>query len=151
MTDPSGNTVGMRAVCSWTYRFGPDTVTSYYYGDYYQAVNSQYLYEFAQDGVECFAYTDLVNYDGGAVAESRLYGSYCNTDGYTPGEGAVQSINVNNVVGAYTTVAPNFGQWYGSFAGSGNVNYGNFNFCSEDPVGQHTNYACLYYYAGPYE
>jgi hypothetical protein len=94
MTDSSGKSVNANpAVCGWKYTFGPDTVYSYYLGQYQQSVGAQQTWNIYEYGVDCVAYTDQVNYDGGAVAETQLYASYCNTDGYTTGEGNVQSDN----------------------------------------------------------
>jgi hypothetical protein len=162
MTDASGTTTTMTGKCRWTATFpsggattpgappppGPTVyVTSL--GNYYQAEGAQTTENFNEYGVNCDAYTDLVNYDGGAVAETQLHSGYCNTDGYTPGEGNVQSNNTNNNAGPYVTVAPNFGQWYGSFAGSGDVWWAQFVLCSQDPVGQQNTYACVQWNAGP--
>jgi hypothetical protein len=135
---------------------GDPTVTYTFVGDVQQNPGDESLVIDSPNyyGVNCAAYTDLVNVFGGGLAETQLWATahnYCNTDGYTPGEGAVQAFNANLQAGPDETVAPNFGQWYGSFASGANILTGNFQLCSEDPVGSHTNYACVAWTAGPFE
>ena len=133
---------------------GDPTVVVTFVGNYQQNVGSGNVVEFVDSnyyGVNCDGYTDLVNAYGGGIAETQLYTSYCNTDGYTPGEGAVQVFDGNSTSGGDVTVAPNFGQWYGSYDGGSTVLYGNFQICSENPVGSHTNYSCVAWSAGPYK
>jgi len=99
-------------------------------------------------GVSCNITVETLNGFGGGGAQETLKGSYCNTDGYVPGEGAVQSVLLNGAAGPDETVA-SFNSTVTSFASGANIYYGYFNACSENPVGSHTNYACDYFYGGP--
>lgn len=103
------------------------------------------------DGVHCAAYYQIDNGFGGAAAQAALASTQCNTDGFTNGEGSVAVINGNLKTGPTTIVAPTQSHWYVSYVGGSSVLVGQFTFCSQDPVGQHSTYACIQFDAGPYE
>jgi hypothetical protein len=139
-------------VCQWRVSFsapgGDPTVTYNQYGNTQLNLGTQYGVDFSNNtGVSCDITVETVNFGGGAAQEG-LTGSYCNTDGYVPGEGTVQGELVNGTVGPDETVAT-FNQVVTSFASGANIYDGDFQACSENPVGSHTNYACDYFYGGP--
>ena len=103
------------------------------------------------DGVRCAAYYRLENGYGGAAAQESLASTLCNTDGFTNGEGSVSIDDANLQAGPTTIVAPTQQYWYQSFVEGANALVGNFAFCSQDPEGQHSTYACIEFQAGPYE
>lgn len=103
------------------------------------------------DGVTCGGYYQIESGFGGAAAQEDLASHYCNTDGFTNGEGSVQVVDGSLSAGPVTVVAPTQNQWYESFVLGASVLLGKFSFCSQDPIGQHKTYACIQFPAGPYE
>jgi hypothetical protein len=155
MTQLSAN-VDAKVLCDWVISYpspaGDPTVTVYEIGpiqapvgpvNEFQAIN--------EDGVTCQAYWTLQNPPAGGEAESDLSGGNCNTDGFVRGEGSVEAINGDLEAGPVTVVAPRFDSAYSSVAAGAPVLVGEFSFCSEDPVGQHSTYACIQFDAGPFE
>jgi len=110
---------------------------------------TQYVTDYNNNtGVSCDTTVEALNGFGGGGAQETLTGSYCNTDGYAPGEGEVKGFLTNGTDGPTDTVA-SFNSTVTSFASGANISFGFFSACSEDPVGSHTNYACDYFYGGP--
>jgi hypothetical protein len=102
-------------------------------------------------GVHCAAYYQIDNGFGGAAAQAELEQSSCNTDGFLRGEGTATIDNANLQAGPTVTVAPLEAHWYVSYIFGANALVGQFTFCSQDPLGQHSAYACLQFSAGPFE
>jgi hypothetical protein len=142
-------------LCDWVISYpsttGDPTVTVYVASPIQASVGpTNEFADFGQYGVSCEAYWTLQNPAGGGVAEAMLYSGTCNTDGFVRGEGSVEAFNANLQSGPTTTVAPRFGPWYVSQAAGASILEGQFSFCSEDPVGQHSTYACVQFDAGPF-
>ena len=140
-------------VCQWVMSFDPPTgdptVTFTQYSNVAMTLATQYRVSYTNNtGVSCHFTAEVLNGFGGGGAQETLNSSNCNTDGYVPGEGSVQSTLVNSVKGPVESVA-SFNSTVTSFAAGANVSYGEFNACSENPVGSHTNYACNYFFGGP--
>jgi hypothetical protein len=119
------------------------------YANLHMAAGTQYGISYSNNtGVNCHLTVEALNGFGGGGAQETLNSGNCNTDGYVPGEGAVQGHLVNGTVAALDTVA-SFSSTVTSFASGANISYGYFDACSEDPVGSHTSYACNYFFGGP--
>jgi hypothetical protein len=145
----------MPILCDWIVSYpsasGDPTVTVYVANPLQASVGPSYEFaDFGEFGVSCEAYWTLQNPAGGGVAEAMLYAGTCNTDGFVRGEGSVEAFNANLQSGPTTTVAPRFGFWYLSQASGASILEGQFSFCSEDPVGQHSTYSCVQFDAGPF-
>jgi hypothetical protein len=148
-----GSIEDLTPVCQWTLSFDPPTgdptVTFTQYSNTAMALATGYRVSYTNNtGVSCHFTAEVLNGFGGGGAQETLNSSNCNTDGYGPGEGSVQSTLVNGATGPVEGVA-SFNSTVTSFAAGANVSYGEFNACSENPVGSHTNYACNYFFGGP--
>jgi hypothetical protein len=153
VSGPGGTTETLQPVCVWTMSFDPPTgdptVTFTEYANVQMNVGSNYNVDYSNNtGVSCDMTVDVVNAFGGGAGQEEITGSFCNTDGYGPGESSVQGVLVNGTAASVDTVA-SFNNKITSFASGANISYGFFNACSEDPVGSHTSYACDYFYGGP--
>jgi hypothetical protein len=151
-----GNTAAVVSSCNWKLSFtvGKHDPTVWVYSGTPIPLQVGVINEFndgGTDGVKCAAYYQLGNGYGGAVAESALASTDCNTDGFVNGESSVTAYNANLQAGPATVVAPTQSWWYGSYVGGANVLGGAFTFCSQDPLGQHSTYACIQFQAGPYD
>ena|SRR5271155_2239393 len=103
-------------------------------------------------GVNCAAFWEIGNFFGYPFAQGYLGSGYCNTDGFIFGESTAEAFNAALLSGPIVNIAPDFQTWYASFAPSGyNVLLGRFDFCSENPLGQHSTYYCIQFDAGPFE
>ncbi len=99
-------------------------------------------------GVNCNGTVEVLNGFGGGGAQASITSNYCNTDGFTQGEGSVQAVDVGFATGPVVSLT-SFNQVFTSFEPGNNIFYGIFYFCSEDPVGQQSTYACVYFDGGP--
>lgn len=119
------------------------------YSDLYMALGTQYNFVFTgQNGVSCFQTIEVLNAYGGGAAQGTLNSGYCNTDGFVPGEGSAQAVDVGYGTGPVVSLT-SFGNTFTSFEPGANIFYGVFYFCSQDPPGQQNVYACVYLNGGP--
>ncbi len=109
------------------------------------------FYDNGTYGVTCAGFYQIDNGFGGAAAQEALASGSCNTDGFVNGEGSVVIANAALQAGPTVVVAPLHYSWYGSYAFGGTALVGEFTFCSQDPLGQHSAYACVQFSAGPFE
>jgi hypothetical protein len=94
----------------------------------------------------CGTSAEIVSAYGLAVAEQELVSGYCNTDGSNIW-GYTEAINTSEQI-AVSVQEPGYDYWYKSDE-AGNIFYGQFQECMENPEGQHTNYVCSYDNWGP--
>ena len=157
LTAPNGQVTDLQAICTWkatipggTTSSGNDpTVTYTQLSNQAMADGTQYAFsDNGAFGVNCNGTVEVLNGFGGGGAQASITSGYCNTDGFVPGEGSVQAVDVGFTMGPVVSLT-SFGQVFTSFESGNNIFYGIFYFCSQDPVGQQSYYACVYFDGGP--
>lgn len=156
---PSGASVNLVVRCSWTATFPatpgvtPDSRSVSYteLATTYMALGTSYSFHIHGDGVSCTSTGEVLNGFGGGGAQAKLVQTDCNTyNGFTTALGTVQIVG-----GTFATGPVKFLTHFGtpvqtSFVSGHSVFYGSFQDCSEDPVGQTTSFACVYWNGGPF-
>jgi hypothetical protein len=97
-------------------------------------------------GQECLTTGLLINGYGDAFAEQELDSGYCNTT--FAAAGYVIAVNTSEQEALVDYEYPYFGYWYASYE-PGNIFFGIFQECMENPVGQSTYFLCYDMNAGP--
>ena len=154
---PSGATQSVGEKCSWRITFDGSTVNPdgksvafTQATDVYMALGTSYTFNVHFDGVECTGTGDVLNGFGGGGAQAKMDRTYCNTDsGFTTALGFVEIVGTTYVSGPQRDLS-----YFGtpertSFVSGHDVFFGIFQLCSEDPVGQTTSYACVYWFGSP--
>lgn len=156
MTAPNGSVTQLRVRCSWRVTIGGGagplsrSVTYTQGTSQYMALGTSYSYGVHFAGVNCTSTGEVLNGFGGGGAQARLVQTHCNTyNGYSTGLGTVQVVG-----GTYVTGPVRLLTYFGtpvqtSFVSGHSVFYGIFQDCSEDPVGQTTHFACVYWTGSP--
>ena len=157
LTAPNGQATNLQAICTWkatvpsgaTPSGSDPTVTYTQLSNAAMADGTQYAFsDNGAYGVNCNGTVEVLNGFGGGGAQASITSGYCNTDGFVPGEGSVQAVDVGFTMGPVVSLT-SFGQVFTSFESGNNIFYGIFYFCSQDPVGQQSYYACVYFDGGP--
>lgn len=156
---PSGASVNLVVRCSWSATFSatpgvtPDSrsVTYTELSTTYMALGTSYTFHIHGDGVSCTSTGEVLNGFGGGGAQAKLVQTHCNTyNGFGTALGYVQIVG-----GTFATGPVKELTYFGtpvqtSFVSGHSVFYGSFQDCSEDPVGQTTSFACVYWNGGPF-
>ena len=156
MTAPNGSVIPLRVRCSWRVTIGGGagplsrSVTYTQGTSEYMALGTSYSFGVHFDGVNCTSTGEVLNGFGGGGAQAKLVQTHCNT--YTGFSTALGTVEI--VGGTYVTGPLKFLTYFGtpvqtSFVSGHSVFYGVFQDCSEDPVGQTTHFACVYWTGSP--
>jgi hypothetical protein len=156
---PSGASVNLVVRCSWTATFPatpgvtPDSRSVSYteLATTYMALGTSYTFHIHGDGVSCTSTGEVLNGFGGGGAQAKLVQTHCNTySGFTTALGTVQIVGGTFATGPVKLLTHFGTPVQTSFVSGHSVFYGSFQDCSEDPVGQTTSFACVYWNGGPF-
>jgi hypothetical protein len=160
LTGPDGRPVAVGARCTWRAAWlasttaGPDgkSVTYTAGTNVHMTLGTSYSFGVHADGVDCTGTGKVLNGLGGGGAQATLVSTYCNTSTvFATGLGYVQVVGSTYVSGTLERLTHFSTPVTTSFVSGHDVFYGSFQFCSEDPVGQTTHFACVYWSGGPFD
>ncbi len=147
--DSGGTTVNVGGRCGYTLTWpgsGAGGDPSIYYNDWgnlYMPYGEVWASAGGNgySGQVCYFNQYIVNSGGYAYSELELTGGYCNTD--SSGIWSHTQVVTTSGVAGPVAAPPQFHEWAVS-GYPGNVNYGFFEICLENPVGQQSDYWCNY-------
>jgi len=118
-------------------------------GDFYFPTGVLDPITFTYNGRSCNTSAEIVSAYGLAIAEQETNSGNCTsrTNDPSPTWGFADAINTSEQV-APLTQEPNYHTMYQSYE-SGNIFFGEFQECMENPVGQQSTYVCAYDNYGP--
>lgn len=156
VTAPDGSVTQLKVRCQWRVTIGGSagplsrSVTYSQGTSEYMALGTSYTFSVHADGVNCTSTGEVLNGFGGGGAQAKLVQTHCNTyNGFTTALGTVQIVGGTYVTGPVKLLTHFGTPVQTSFVSGHSVFYGVFQDCSEEPVGQTTRFACVYWTGSP--
>jgi hypothetical protein len=138
-------TVSAEGRCAYTVSYPGDPITFVNYGDGYAPFDAVVPQTFIKNSNVC-SFESIGGSFGVAAAEIQNVTGYCNTD--SSGYWSNVAITDTALATGTTEYTGAFGTWVQSTI-SGSPFFWSWEACEEDPLGQHTTYACGYGNLGP--